>query len=198
MHDFRSLEVLASSRPSQIQKSRRPLQRQFSMMNRAIAQIQIDELLIGQSGFYGDSFEVCHAIPIEPERHRLFEQFDVRILSAFHFRKIIMVFHGLTPIILLFASIRLSRRNDANQRFFFSIAMTDDQSSQSIADTEQNESRFVFGMIGVEIDFGSLIEESRLRLFKCYAVLAAIGPIFLFIPNELQSFHTYSVHFYSI
>lgn len=65
-------------------------------MNRAIAQVEIDQALIGNSGILRQRLEISDGVTIEPNRHSLLQVFDERISAALHLGKIVMRSHFLS------------------------------------------------------------------------------------------------------
>jgi hypothetical protein len=104
---------------------------------------------------------------------------------------------ALTPIIFLFLFVRLPRRDDPNHLVVLPVAMGYDQHPKSKTESQQQEAVFLVGMIGIEIEFGVIVEENGLRLLERYAVLAPILSPLLLVPNKTNCLHIYIVHILS-
>lgn len=63
-------------------------------MHRAVSEVQIDQALIRDSHFFRDGLEISNRIAIQPHRDRLFQILDIRILTPFHLREVVMISHG--------------------------------------------------------------------------------------------------------
>jgi hypothetical protein len=82
---------------------------------------------------------------------------------------------ALAPIIVLFAFVRFSGRDDSNDRVAFPITMAHHKLPQSEAKPQQKKPVLVLRMIGIEILFCIFIEEDGLRFLEGHAVLASVG-----------------------
>jgi hypothetical protein len=74
---------------------RSPLHLQLPLMNRTIAQVQIDQALIRDSRLLRQGLEVGNGVLIQSHGHRLLRILDVGVFTPFHLGKIIMVSHLL-------------------------------------------------------------------------------------------------------
>jgi hypothetical protein len=90
----------------------------------AVAEVKVDQMLVGDPGFNGQRLEVCNGLPVETYRDGLLQQPDIGTIPPLHFVKIVVLSHGSAPIFPLFALICLARGDDSDHRFLLSIAVT--------------------------------------------------------------------------
>ena len=159
----------------------------------AIAKIEVDQILIREARFGGQGFEVSDRIAVETYCDGLFQPPHIWILLPLHFRKIIMISHGLFPIIPLFVSVRFASGNDSDYIFPFPITMAHNECAEPETQTQKDKAILVLGMIRIGIDRRSRIIESRLCLLERDSVLAPVRAVFPFIPFEPEFTHTYIV-----
>lgn len=69
-----------------------PFQIEFPIRARAVAQIQVDQTLVGNAYFFGNRFEIFNAIFIQPNRNLFFQLRRVGI--CFRFGKIVFGTHS--------------------------------------------------------------------------------------------------------
>ena len=91
-----------------------PLHRQLPVVLGAVTKIQIYQILIRNPGFYCQGLEVCDRFPVKAYGDRLLQSSDIRILTPFHFGKIIVSSHRSSPIIPFLEFVRLSCGDDSN------------------------------------------------------------------------------------
>ena len=99
----------------------------------------------------------------------------------------------LSPILSFFSSVGFSCGKQANDRFTFSNAVTNDEDPQLEAHSQQNETVFVRRMIGVEELYRLLIIKSAPGFLKGNTVLLDVAPVLRLIPVKRQLMHQYIV-----
>ena len=70
-----------------------PIQLQFSMIYSTVSEIEVDQLLVRNSGLARHVFEVRYGIPIKSNGNWLFQSLCIWVLPSPHLRKIIMISH---------------------------------------------------------------------------------------------------------
>jgi len=73
----------------------------------ALSQVEVDEVLVGNSRFLGQALEVLDHVRSQPERHLFLQVLGVGVFPPRHLRKIILFLHNYT-ILLLSLSVKLS------------------------------------------------------------------------------------------
>ena len=71
--------------------------------------------------------------------------------------------------------------------------MAHDERTNSNAEAQQKETRFILGMIRIGIHLGIFVIERSLSLLEGHAVFALIGPVLLFVPGKSEFIHMYIV-----
>jgi len=89
--------------------------------------------------------------------------------------------------------IRLSGRNDPNDRVIFSVTMANHQNAEFETHAEHDESVFVLRMVWIEETNGILIKKYRLCFLKRDAMFPYIFPVLVFIPFKVKVIHIYNV-----
>ena len=64
------------------------------MLGDTIPQVEVNECLVGDAGFFGHGFEVFHGIVIQTDGDRLFSVFDVGVTFPLHIGEVVMFSHG--------------------------------------------------------------------------------------------------------
>ena len=97
--------------------------------------------------------------------------------------------------------IRLSGRNDPNDRVIFSVTMADHQNTELETHAEHDETVFVLRMVRIEKTKGILVEKDCLCFLKRNAMLPHVCPVLVFpIQSECHSYLqcTYDIYFVNI
>ncbi|SBT04012.1 hypothetical protein ACCAA_130007 [Candidatus Accumulibacter aalborgensis] len=102
------------------------------MRSRAVAQIQVDEALVGDTNVFRDSLEVRDGLFVEPNGDLLFELCCVWVFSG---SGEVVFFAHVAPlwIRLGFLGSCLASGDNTNDMTFAPIAMTDKQQSKRAA-----------------------------------------------------------------
>ena len=77
------------------------------MVQSAISQVQINQVLVGHANVGGKRLEVSYSILVQPNGNRLFKFGDIGVAFALHLRKIIVSSHSFTSGNLLIHVCRL-------------------------------------------------------------------------------------------
>lgn len=72
-----------------------PVDLHFAVLRKAVAQVQIDQALVGRARLVSHAFEVAHHILRQPHGDWLFELGGIRVLARLQGRKVVFSFHGL-------------------------------------------------------------------------------------------------------
>jgi hypothetical protein len=67
--------------------------------------------------------------------------------------------------------------------------MANDECAERAAQSQQNEPVLVLGMIGIVDQYGTLIEENRMRFIERHAVLPAVRRVLPVVPFEPEVSH---------
>jgi len=66
------------------------------MVQSAIAEIKVNEILVWHAELGGQGLEVGHSSLVQAHRDRLFQGLDIRVSLALHISEIVVVSHGVT------------------------------------------------------------------------------------------------------
>ena len=146
-----------------------PFQLEFPLVQRAVPEVQIDEVLVRHSQLLGEILEISHGRRVQAYRDRLLQLLDVRVLLALHLVEIVVLSHRLSPVVPVgcgFLPVCLACRDDPDDGVIDPKAVAYDQHPQFDADPEHQEPILVGRMVRVEEPDGILVQEDGLRLFE--------------------------------
>ena len=135
------------------------------MRRGTVTQIQVDKALVGNAHVFGDGLEVCDGFFIKPNGNLLFELGRVGVFPC---GGEVVFFAHVTPLWVRFRfpGNGLARGDNTNDIAFAPVAVTDKQQSQRTAETQQNKTVFVLGVIGVVDQLRALIDKTDLASSK--------------------------------
>ena len=163
------------------------------MADSAITQIEVDQVFVWHTKFFGQRCEVRDGRFIQIHHDRLLQLFGVRISLPLHPAKIVVFSHGSTPVLRLFLLIGFPGGDDPDDRIVLLVAVTDDQDTEHKADAEHNEPILLLRMIGIEETDRVLVEEDRPGFLERHLVLSLILAVLPLVPLELNVTHMVSV-----
>jgi hypothetical protein len=137
----------------------RPIQIELAMRGCAIAQVQIDETLIGYACVLRYRLEIADGLLIKTNRNLLLKLGCVRI---FFCRSEVVFFAHVTPFRVRLGFLRtcFAGRDDSNDDAVTAITVTNQKQSQCATQTKENNAVFIVRVIRVVNQFGSLVDEN--------------------------------------
>jgi hypothetical protein len=82
-----------------------------------------------------------------------------------------------TPVALLLASIGFACGDQSHDEFTLTVTVAHDQNPELDAQAEEDKAILRFGVIGIEIDLGILVQEGGLGLLEGDSVLPKVRPV---------------------